>query len=55
MKCERCRALLEEYIDGELDPATATAMATHTSTCPLCREEYESLLQEQEIYAGYQR
>jgi hypothetical protein len=55
MKCERFRALLEEYIDGELDRATAAAMATHTSICPSCRAEYQSLLQEQEIYARYQR
>ena len=55
MKCERCRALLDEYIDGELDRTTAAAMATHTSICLSCRAEYQSLLQEQEIYAGYQR
>jgi hypothetical protein len=55
MKCERCRALLDEYIDGELDRTTAAAIATHTSICVSCRAEYQSLLQEQEIYAGYQR
>src|SRR5215472_5012452 len=55
MTCEQCRNLLEEYVDGELNRATAAAMAAHTSTCQLCSVEYESLLREQEIYASYQR
>lgn len=35
--CALCRALLSEWIDGDLPPRIARAVATHVSTCRPCR------------------
>jgi hypothetical protein len=55
MNCEQCRSMLEAYLDGELDAAAATGIATHISTCSACATEYDGQLREQEAYSGYQR
>jgi anti-sigma factor (TIGR02949 family) len=39
MSCEMLRAQLSLYLDGELAPPEADAIAQHLRTCPTCREE----------------
>ena len=34
---------LEEYLDGELDPATQRAIEAHLSVCEACREELRGM------------
>jgi anti-sigma factor RsiW len=45
---ERCRTTspsLSAYIDGELPPDQAAAVAEHLATCPPCSTEYEAMLE----------
>jgi anti-sigma factor RsiW len=44
MNCDQTRELLDAYVDGELPPAQATAVAEHLTTCAECSEAYEQLL-----------
>ena len=55
MKCEECLALLEEYMDGELDVRTVRLLTTHIGACMACERAWKELRCEQEMYAGYQR
>lgn len=46
MSCARTRQMLDAWLDGELDAATAGEMSAHIGTCPDCsarREEREQL------------
>lgn len=36
MRCTDARLLVSEYLDGELDPATARQLEEHLRTCPSC-------------------
>jgi hypothetical protein len=36
MTCARVRSRLSEWLDGELEPATAREVSSHLSTCPPC-------------------
>jgi anti-sigma factor RsiW len=36
MKCEETRELLDAFHDGELQPATSSAVETHLRACPSC-------------------
>jgi hypothetical protein len=46
--CEQCFALLDEYVELELQGGDADAeipgMRAHLSGCPACHEDHESLL-----------
>jgi hypothetical protein len=56
MKCEACTAhALEEFLDGELDARRSAEMGAHLAACRACAATYERLLDEQAIYAGYER
>jgi anti-sigma factor RsiW len=56
MKCEECTAsALEELLDGELDERRATEMSAHLAACHACSLRYDELLDEQTIYASYER
>ncbi|HET9529084.1 MAG TPA: zf-HC2 domain-containing protein [Blastocatellia bacterium] len=55
MKCDDCVAVLEEYIDGELDEKKASPVRTHLSACSACASVYQSLSEEQLVYARYER
>jgi hypothetical protein len=55
MKCEDCLPIIEEYFDAELDVKAAEQVAAHIAGCAECGEVFESLRQEQTIYASYQR
>ena len=55
MKCEDYLPIIESYVDGELDGATAQRLRTHLATCDSCQEFVAELRQEQEVYALYSR
>lgn len=55
MKCEDFIVIIEEYLDGELDSREADRMRSHMSGCAECANMYESLKQEQLVYARYRR
>ena len=47
VSCDRCFALLDQYVDLELSGADADArlpgLGTHLDGCPACREDHRSL------------
>jgi RNA polymerase sigma-70 factor (ECF subfamily) len=45
LSCPEARALVSDYIDGELDPATARTLENHLQTCPNCPPLYASLVE----------
>jgi hypothetical protein len=55
MKCDDCRNLLAEYIDGEAIDTEAEQITAHLITCAGCTSEFEALTAEQEIFARYDR
>jgi anti-sigma factor RsiW len=54
MKCEDCRLLIEEYLDLELPPNSASEVGEHLAACPACAAEARGLQLEQETYTKYQ-
>ncbi|MDQ1589638.1 MAG: hypothetical protein QOG71_265 [Pyrinomonadaceae bacterium] len=56
MKCEECSApALEEFLDGELDARRAAELSAHLAACRACAARYDELLDEQSLYASYER
>jgi len=55
MKCEVCRELLEEYLDGELASPDRKQVDAHLLACVDCSESFAALTAEQEIFARYDR
>ena len=55
MKCEVCRELLEEYLDGELAPQDQEFVNAHLIACVDCSERFAALTAEQELFARYDR
>ena len=55
MKCEVCRELLEEFLDGELAPQDHEQIDAHLSACLECSENFAVLTAEQELFARYDR
>ncbi len=55
MKCEVCRELLEEYLDGELAPQDLEQVNGHLIACVECAESLAALTAEQELFARYDR
>jgi hypothetical protein len=55
MKCDACRANIEDYFDRELDGELEASVTAHLSGCAGCSQLFEELNQEQELYARYQR
>ncbi|MBQ9079697.1 MAG: zf-HC2 domain-containing protein [Clostridia bacterium] len=43
LTCEQVSELINEYIDGELDAATAAAVASHIAECDGCRRLYDEI------------
>jgi len=44
MPCWQARRHVSEYLDHDLDPATATLLESHLATCPTCPPLYASLV-----------
>ena len=55
MKCEVCRELLEEYLDGELALPDQEQVDAHLIGCVGCSESFTALTAEQELFARYDR
>ena len=55
MKCEVCRELLEEYLDGELAPQDSKQVDAHLIACSNCSESFAELTAEQDLFARYDR
>ncbi len=55
MKCDDCRNLLPEYIDGEAMESDAEQTTAHLITCAGCTSEFEALTAEQQIFSRYDR
>ncbi|HET7456106.1 MAG TPA: anti-sigma factor [Gemmatimonadaceae bacterium] len=43
--CEETRERLSAYVDGELPPDEAAAVAEHLTSCAACAREYDAVLQ----------
>jgi anti-sigma factor (TIGR02949 family) len=41
MNCDRCLALLNDYLDGELDGNLQEQAKTHLQACPVCHMQFE--------------
>jgi hypothetical protein len=55
MKCDVCQSHIEDYFDGELEGKLAPTVTAHLAGCADCSKLFEELMQEQELYARYQR
>src|SRR6185369_1863541 len=55
MKCEDCSELLEEYLDGELEPQAQAQVGEHLIECADCSSSFATLTAEQELFARYDR
>ncbi len=55
MKCEVCSELLEEYLDGELEPQAQAQVGEHLIECADCSASFAALTAEQALFARYDR
>jgi hypothetical protein len=55
MKCEVCSELLEEYLDGELEPQAHAQVGEHLIECAECSASFAALTAEQQLFARYDR
>jgi len=53
MKCEDMQPRLEEYQDGELEPAFQAELKVHLETCRSCSGILRMLRAENELYSAY--
>lgn len=53
MNCEQSLNLMDDFVESELDERLAARVSSHVFACPGCRERYEMLEREKEIYANY--
>jgi predicted anti-sigma-YlaC factor YlaD len=52
MRCEELLALLNEYVDGELDPSLCTGLEEHLRECEPCRVVVDTLRGTVTLYKG---
>lgn len=54
MKCEELLALLNEYVDGTVDPAVCEAFAQHLAGCNPCQVVVDNIRQTITLYQNGQ-
>ncbi len=54
MKCEEMLALLNEYVDGEIDPAICAEFEKHMAGCNPCQVVVDNIRQTIQLYKGGQ-
>ena len=52
MKCEEMLARLNEYVDGEIDPAICAAFEKHLAGCNPCQIVIDNIRQTITLYKG---
>lgn len=55
MRCEECRAVVEEYFDGELERRQGERVGAHLAACADCAAAHDALAFEQETFLRYDR
>jgi hypothetical protein len=55
MKCEDWRGLMEEAVDGEMNPQDLLRLQDHVEGCQECAHRYLEMQGEMKLYAGYER
>jgi anti-sigma factor RsiW len=55
MTCGRVRALLSDYLDGELSPSLMSRVQGHLTGCMMCEREHQSLRRTVHLTALYGR
>ena len=55
MKCEECQTLIEDYVDGALNPKAGALVTAHIAACERCAGFLEKINREQAVYARYER
>jgi hypothetical protein len=53
MNCRECKAVLEEFLDQELDQETARETNLHLVSCEVCKAEFSELQRETAVFQGY--
>ncbi|RMF91153.1 MAG: zf-HC2 domain-containing protein [Nitrospinota bacterium] len=52
MKCEELLRLLNDYVDGDIDPALCTQFEQHLAGCDPCRVVVDTLRKTITLYKG---
>ena len=52
MNCKQVRAMLSEYVDGEVDKSMLVEVRSHIESCPECRQELHDLEQTIALMTG---
>jgi hypothetical protein len=53
MRCEEALAILDDYVEGDLDARATYQLASHLGECEACARAHQSIKREQEIYSGF--
>ncbi|HEY0079793.1 MAG TPA: hypothetical protein VGB73_14355 [Pyrinomonadaceae bacterium] len=55
MRCNECLAVIEEYLDDELEQEMSRQVSGHVAACTDCAAAFDALVCEQELYTSYRR
>ena len=55
MRCNECLAVIEEYLDDELEQEMSRQVSDHVAACTDCAAAFDALVCEQELYTSYRR
>lgn len=54
MRCEECKALLNDYVDGESSAFMVHVISRHLDACEECSTTLEQIKQERDLYSWYE-
>ena len=52
MTCHQALALLDDFVDNDLDQTLAGKLKGHLKTCPSCRQEHQATIRLKELLRG---